>query len=319
MAATQRPTAAARIAVVIVTYHSAEVLGDCLASLHGQGVTLTDVLVVDNASADKSLAIAADAEHLPVRTIAMGRNAGYAAAINAGIAALDLSTVDAVLVLNPDCRLTPACLAALAGALQRPEVGIAVPLLRNPDGSLQPSIRNAASVRRALAEAVLGRFATRLGGPAGLGELVTDPRPHAQPGPVCWATGAAMLLARRTIERLGAWDESFLLYSEETEYCLRAADIGLVTWHEATAVVEHIGGDQHTSPMLAKLAVVNRVRLFRRRHNVLHGAAYFAAVAVGEGIRGLLGRTVSRASFTALVRPSRRVHELPGPEQTRRT
>jgi GT2 family glycosyltransferase len=119
-----------------------------------------------------------------------------------------------------------------------------------------------------------------------------------------------MLLSTETIERLGPWDESFLLYSEETDYCLRAADEGLVTWYEPSAVVEHIGGEQQTNPMLAKLSVVNRVRLFRRRHNALHAAAFFAAVSAGEGVRALLGRATSRASFVALVRPSRRVREL---------
>ncbi len=302
-------TPPARVAVVIVTYNSAAVLGDCLASLTHQDVTLTDVVVVDNASTDGSLAIAG--EHPPVRGIAMGRNAGYAAAINTGLADVDLSSVDAVMVLNPDCRLAPGCLGVLAAALQRPGVGIAVPLLVNPDGSLQPSIRRAPAVRRALAEAVLGRAAARVGRPGGLGELVTDSRAHARPGPVVWATGAAMLLARPTIERVGAWDESFLLYSEETDYCLRAADQALVTWFEPAAVVAHTGGDQGTSPMLAKLAVVNRVRLFRRRHGVLHAAAFFAVVTAGEGIRALLGRRVSRGSFVALVRPSRRVRELP--------
>jgi GT2 family glycosyltransferase len=303
-------TTPARVAVIVVTYNSAHVLGDCLASLAHQGVVLTDVLVVDNASTDKTLTIAQDAQ-LPVRIVETGRNAGYAAAINAGLAALDPSSVDAVMVLNPDCRLAPGCLGALAGALQRPGAGIAVPRVLNPDGSLQPSIRRAPSVRRALAEAVLGRAAAQVGGTFGLGELVVDPGAHTRSGPVVWATGAAMLLSRRTVERVGRWDESFLLYGEETEYCLRAADHGLVTWFEPAAVVEHIGGDQGASTMLAKLAVVNRVRLFRHRHNALHAAAYFAVVTAGEGMRALLGRRSSRASFVALVRPSRRVRELP--------
>src|SRR5688572_30320737 len=106
----------ARVAVVIVTYNSADVLADCLSSLTDQDVALTEVLVVDNASTDASLRIARESGLPGVRTIATGRNGGYAAAINAGIAALDLSTVDAVMVLNPDCRLTSGCLRTLTGA-----------------------------------------------------------------------------------------------------------------------------------------------------------------------------------------------------------
>src|SRR5690606_30068400 len=207
---------------------------------------------------------------------------GYAAAINAGLNSVELSAVDAVLVLNPDCQLRRGCIGVLAEALAAPGRGIAAPRFLNPDGTLQPSIRNRPTVTRALAEALLGRVVSRS---RSLGELVTDERAHAIAGPVSWATGAAMLLSTETIARVGLWDESFLLYREETDYCLRAADQGLATWYEPSAVVEHIGGEQQTNPMLAKLSVVNRVVLFRRRHNRLHAAAFYAAVALGEGIR----------------------------------
>jgi N-acetylglucosaminyl-diphospho-decaprenol L-rhamnosyltransferase len=307
-----------RVAVVVVTYNSAEVLSDCLTSLVDQGVELSAIVVVDNASADASPQIATAASAgLPVHTVAMGRNAGYAAAINAGIATLDLSSLDAVMVLNPDCRLTPGALARLTRVLGLParagapftvlRNGIAVPLLQNPDGSLQPSLRHVPTVLRALTEALTGSIAGRLDG---LGELVTNPKAYRHPGPVAWATGAAMLLSAEMIGQIGPWDESFLLYSEETEYCLRASDSRWLTWFEPTAVVLHIGGEQNRNPTLAKLATVNRVRLFRRRHNVLHAAAYFLTVLFGEGLRAAMGRPTSKASFVALLRPSRRVRAL---------
>src|SRR5690348_5644248 len=86
-----------RVAVVIVTFNSADVLGDCLRSLPSQGVDLAAVVVADNASRDGSVAIAEAATELPVQTVQLGRNAGYAAAINAGFAVLDLWKFDGVL------------------------------------------------------------------------------------------------------------------------------------------------------------------------------------------------------------------------------
>ena len=300
--------AVARVAAVIVTYNSADLLGECLRSLTDQGVDLVSVVVVDNASRDTTLDVAANANDLPVRIVEIGRNSGYAAGVNAGIAAVDLTTVDSVLVLNPDSRLTPGSLAVLASALAQPGRGIAVPLLVNPDGSLQPSLRRAPTVTRALVEALVpGELAGRLGR---LGELVTDPRAYERPGPTAWATGAAMLISATALAEIGPWDESYLLYSEETEYLLRAADVGWVTWFEPAAVVEHIGGESTTSPMLASLLTVNRVTLFRRRHGRLRAAAFYAAVVTGQAIRTLLGRRTARASFVALVRPSRRIREL---------
>ncbi|GAA0437934.1 glycosyl transferase family 2 [Acrocarpospora corrugata] len=299
------------MAVVIVTYNSADVLSACLASLPdgADGVELAAVVVADNASADDSLAIAALAE-VPVTPVQLGRNAGYAAAVNAGIAALDLDRLDAVYVLNPDCRLPPKSIAPLILALDRPGVGIAVPKMINPDGSLQPSLRRMPTVGRAVIEAVIG------GGRAGrigrLGELITDPREYVQAGPVAWATGAAMLISVPAIRAVGPWDESFLLYSEETEYALRAADLGWSLWYEPAALIEHIGGDSGVNPTLAALLLVNKVKLFRRRRGPLAGTAYYLAVLAGESVRALAGRRVSQKSVLWLLRPSRRMTALPG-------
>ncbi|MGQ0779031.1 MAG: glycosyltransferase family 2 protein [Pseudonocardiales bacterium] len=298
------------VAVVVVTYNSAEVLQDCLLSMVDgfRGVHLAQVLVADNASADGSMTIAEAMTGLPVRVVQLGRNAGYAAAINAAVRELDCATLDAVLVLNPDTRLAPGAVSVLAGALRMPRRGIAVPRLVNPDGSLQPSLRRPPTVTRALVEAVVGGHRS-----GRFGELITDPAHYRRPGPAVWATGAAMLISTAAISDIGPWDESFLLYGEEVEYALRAADRGWVLWYEPDAIVEHICGEFGTNmnPMLAALLTVNRVRLFRKRHGALPGMAYFAVTALGAIVRAMAGRQAARAAAGALLRPSRRLRELP--------
>lgn len=304
-----RAPAVARVAVVIVTYNSADVLGECLHALADEGTPLTAVVVADNASRDETCGVAERFADLDVTVVRTGRNGGYAAGVNAGIKALDLSLLDAILVLNADCRVSPNTLQVLASTLSRPHCGIAVPRLRYPNGAQQYTLRRTPTVVRALVEALVpGQVAGRLGP---LAERVTDPRAYEQPGVTAWATGAAMMLSTRTLLDVGLWDESFLMYSEETEYCLRAADRGWSTWYEPAAVFEHVGGDSETKPTFASMLTVNKVELFRRRHNRLHGAAYLAAVAVGQGIRAAVGRPTSRASVVALFRPSRRLQELP--------
>jgi N-acetylglucosaminyl-diphospho-decaprenol L-rhamnosyltransferase len=300
-------SAPARVAVVIVTFNSASVLGGCLQSLTTtRGVRLSAVVVADNASTDDCVAIAEAANGLHIRTVQLGRNAGYAAAVNAGVSALDLHELDAVFVMNPDCRLAPDTLHILMASLGQPGRGIAVPRLVNPDGSLQPSLRRRPTVGRALAEAFIGGdLAGRIGS---LGELVMNPRAYEKPGEVVWATGAAMLVSSEAIRDIGPWDESFLLYSEETEYCLRAADRGWTLWYEPAAVVEHIGGESATNPLLAALVVANKVELFRRRRGAPASWAYSAAVALGEGMRALAGRPTARASIPALFSAARRTH-----------
>jgi GT2 family glycosyltransferase len=298
-----------RIAVVVVTHDSSDVVAGCLAALaHGGagGVELTDVVVVDNASADDSVAVCLAERRLPVTPLRLPQNAGYAAGINAGLRVLRDRPPDAVMVLNPDTRVRPGALATLAAALEMPGRGIVAPRLVNPDGSLQPSLRRAATVRGVVAESLLGgRLADRLG----VGELVFADGPHAVPGPVEWATGAALLMSWRMLQEVGPWDESFLLYSEETEFQQRAARHGWSTWFEPAAVVEHRGGESGTRPSLAALVTVNRVALFSRHNSHLTSAAYAVGLLLGVLVRAA-GRRTARASLVALLMPSRRVSSL---------
>jgi N-acetylglucosaminyl-diphospho-decaprenol L-rhamnosyltransferase len=299
---------APRVAVVIVTYNSAAVLSDCLRSLTTvDGVRLTDVVVADNDSRDDTLSIAGGYDQLPLRTVQLGHNAGYAAAVNAAIAALT-SPFDAVFVMNPDCRLRPDSLRLLADALGEPGRGITVPRILNPDGTLQCSLRRMPTVRGAFAEALLGGpRAGRAGAP---GELITDTERYGRAGAATWATGAAMLIGANAARAVGPWDESFFLYSEETEFALRAADLGFTLWFEPAAVVEHIGGESSTNPALAALLVANKVRLFRRRNGAMASAAYYLAVVLGQAGRALAGRPTAKAAVAALLRPSRNPESL---------
>ena len=177
-----RQVSAPRVAVVVVTYNSADVLSACLESLrHGgaDGVELTDVVVVDNASDDATTEIAKAFDGLPITVVQLLENVGYAAGLNAGVTALGSRPPDAVMLLNPDCRLRPGALATLAGDLQVPGRGIVAPRLVNPDGTLQPTLRRLPTVSGVFAESFLGgRIADRVG----LGELIFTDGPHAQAG-----------------------------------------------------------------------------------------------------------------------------------------
>ena len=82
-----QPTAELGLSIIIVTYNSASVLPGLLDSLPTglEGIKQFDIIVVDNDSTDKSVDIALGHAIGP-RVIRMGRNAGYAAAINAAAA-----------------------------------------------------------------------------------------------------------------------------------------------------------------------------------------------------------------------------------------
>jgi N-acetylglucosaminyl-diphospho-decaprenol L-rhamnosyltransferase len=287
------------VTVIVVSYNSAAVLPGLLESL-ADGLKGLDwqLIVADNASADDSVAIAE--RMVPGCRIAQtGRNAGYAAAFNEALAVADPSR--AVLILNPDVRLCSGSVATLMDRLGPDGVGIAVPRILDEEGGVAYSLRREPTVRRAFGEAVLGQRAGRY--PA-LGETVVDRDAYFRDGPVDWATGAVMLMSRECLDACGPWEERFFLYSEETEFALRARDHGFLTSLVADAEVVHIGGESRVSPELWSLLTVNRVRLYRMRHSRPATALFWSVVLLREASRAALGHRRSRRAVAALVRPA---------------
>ena len=298
--------------MVVVSYHSERLLPDLLRSLGpglaGVGWHLT---VADNASADGSVATVR--RLVPEATvIEMGANRGYAAGINAAVATAGPHT--AVLVLNPDVRLHDGCGRELLAALREPGVGIAVPHLSDGDGELIATMRREPTILRALGDALLG--ATRAGRYAALGEVVTDPHAYRADAVTDWAEGSTVLISAECWRRCGPWDESFFLYSEETDFALRARDAGFATRFRPSARAVHLEGESRVSPGLWALLTVNRVRLYRRRHGPVRAVAFWAAVLLRELTRAAMGRRPSRAAVRALLSPAR-LREVPGPATVR--
>lgn len=295
-ASATRPAAQRPLAVVIVTYNSAGVIASCLEALPAALDPTLDgsldssgdvrVIVVDNASTDATLDVVAQVAPA-AELVRRSTNGGYAAGVNAGLtAAPDCD----VLVLNPDVRLAPGSVRALQAALAEPGTGIAVPQLVDADGNGPPSLRRRPTVWRALGEAVLG--GNRAGRIPALGELVVDAGSYRRAGPVDWATGAAWLVARDCVNAVGELDERYFLYSEETEYMLRAGDAGFSVQYTPDAQATHLGGEQAALPWLWALSVTNRVRLHRERRGRAAGLIMWCAVALGELIRAVgRGRT----------------------------
>jgi GT2 family glycosyltransferase len=288
-------TAPTGVGAVVVTYNSAAVVADCLRSLSD----VDRIAVADNSSSDDTIPLARAAR--PDATIVeLDGNRGYAAGVNAGTRAL--GDVDEVLVLNPDVRLRPGAVGALRETLAAPGTGIAVPRIVDADGVLQPSLRRFPTVARAFGEAVAG--GTRAGRFERFGELVVDPSAYERAGVADWATGAAMLISRACRDAVGAWDESFFMYSEETDFAWRAHDAGFTLRYTPGASVVHIGGEAMTSPALYERLTVNRLVLFARRHGRAAALAYRGALLLNESLRAPRADT-HRAAAKALV--SRRV------------
>ena len=286
------------LTIVVVTYDSAHVVGALLDSLPAalDGL-VADVVVVDNGSRDGTADLVA--ERTDCRLV-RSTNVGYAGGLNRGVR--EAAPAPAVLILNPDVRMDPGSIQPLLAALDHDRVAIAAPRVRSDDGDLHFSLRRDPSLLRALG-------LSRLRHPA-LSEYVQEPAAYDHEGPVDWALGAIVALRRDVFDELGGWDESYFLYSEETDYCLRARDLGWATWFVPSSTAVHVGGGSGQNDLTHTLQIVNRVRLYSRRHAAPAAWAYYVLTLLAEATWVARGHSQSRASIRALLHPSARPAQL---------
>jgi len=203
------------ISVISVTYNSERCIADCVSSVLSQRGVEFEIVVVDNASTDNTLA---RVKELKCHVITSKENVGFGRGNNLGFAA---TSGRYVFLLNPDARLVEAdTLANLCRLMDaHPRWGMAGTGVRFPDGrpesppaTIYPGQRH---VRRDFSKL---------------------------PGKIAWVLGASMIIRRELFEKLDGFDPGFFLYSEETDFCLRLREIGFEIGFIPEVVVEHIGG-----------------------------------------------------------------------------
>lgn len=228
------------ISVVIVNYNSGHFLTECVKSAMPQA---GEVIVVDNASADASLALceAAFPDEPKLKFIRNQSNLGFARACNIGAKATQAA---AILFLNPDCNLRQDAVSEMMNALYAdPGAGMAGGFLMNPDGTEQGGGRRAVPTPwRSFVRAFgLGRLAVRWP------RLFSDFYLHNQPlppGPVMVEaiSGACMLVKKEAIDQVGLWDEAYFLHCEDLDWCMRFRRQGWKILFVPSAKVEHAYG-----------------------------------------------------------------------------
>ncbi len=273
------PTAS--FAIAVVTHDSLADLERCFASHEAASRRLgADLVAVDNASSDGTLQFlrARERESRRIRVVAMPRNAGYAAAVNAAFAATGSRDV---LLVNPDVSTDdPGALGDLVEFLRRrPDVALVAPRLHGADGEAQPSARRFPSL-----PALLGTLdgARRIAPLRRAHEAYVAPSAATRAVAVDWAIGAAMLIRRAAFDAVGGWDERFFLYMEDTDFCRRCNAAGWRVVYLPTTALEH--GYRRASSRSASIASSSA-----RRHHVAGLARLF-----GRDPRMIVGRSRAR-------------------------
>jgi len=211
------------VSLVVVVYESGPTLAECLAAVAAQTWRDYEVLLVDNASSDRTAQTAAKADPA-IRLIENTENLGFAAAVNQGARA---ARGRWLALLNPDAYADPDWLARLMAAAGA-----------NPDVHCFTS-------RQLMAEDPtkldgLGDVMALAGYPFRGGYTHADPGPLA-PGWVFSACGGAMMIARDLFLRIGGFDERLFCYCEDVDLGYRLRLIGEPTLLVPDAVVRHVG------------------------------------------------------------------------------
>lgn len=225
-------SATADLSIIIVNWNTRELLAGCLAAIdrtvRAPGSLSIEVIVVDNASDDDSVAMV-QAQFPWVRPLNNSENVGFAAANNR---ALREACGGVMCLLNPDTVAQPGVILKLWEIVRaHPSIGIAGAQLLNADGSHQmsvgvfPSLWSELPMANRLLRTVHRAFTVH----TAAGETIV----HS----VDWVSGAALMVRRDVIDTIGLLDETFWLYTEETDWCYRARRAG---WDVVLAPDAHV-------------------------------------------------------------------------------
>ena len=236
------------VAVSIVNTSNRALLMRCLETLRddpGRRCSV-EVVVLDNASSDDSVdAVRRDAPH--VRVIAQTRRAGFGANHNTVIRA---TASRYVYILNEDTETPPGTLDALVDYLDaHPRCAVVGPRIVGPDGRQQGSAWRLMSLPVQLLWAIT------------LGQRGAVVSTGEAPKVVGAVSACAMLVRRDAFERIGGFDESYFIFSEEADTARRLAPLGYEIHYLPSVVTLHHG--QQTTSEVPERQINEHWRSFR--------------------------------------------------------
>jgi N-acetylglucosaminyl-diphospho-decaprenol L-rhamnosyltransferase len=277
------------VAVIVVTHNSAGSVAAALSAIPGATQRAHEVIVIDTASGDDTLALARRVAP-SAAVVPLDVNVGFARACNLAAAR---ATGRHLLFLNPDTVLDPGAIdVALDGLTNDSSIGIVGGRTRYDDGDLNPTC--------CFAEPSLWSAFCYATGAASLFRRSSWLNPEAMGGwdrdddrDVDVVTGCFLLMRTDLFRSLGGFDERFFLYSEDTDLCRRVRDTGLRCVHLAGAGLVHAGGGSDVVRS-EKLAKVFRAR---RQYYAKHWSPTAARLGGGAIDLAVLARRAASAPF----------------------
>ena len=290
--------------VVVVSYNTRDLLRECLRSVLADELGATaEIVVVDNASADDSVAVLGR-EFPGVRVLCNEANLGYAAALNQALAGL---TADYGLILNSDIEVHPGALQALLAAMAADaRIGLAGPLLLLPDGRVQETWKAGFSLGEfACQQLLLDKLPCRRRRAIATATATAEAPPESGTLAVDHLHGAALLVRREALQEVGLLDEAYWMYCEDSDWCLRFRRAGwTLAYVPASRLLHHHGASsrQTRAEMIAAYNLA-AARYFRLHQGALEGRLARCLGLLGTSLRfggALLGAILTIGLYRPL-------------------
>jgi GT2 family glycosyltransferase len=279
------------VSAIIVNWNGREHLDTCLGSLLQQTLRGVEVMLVDNASSDGSMAFVRNRFGDRVRILQQADNLGYAGGLNAGIRA---ARGRYLLALNSDTEVAPDSLARLVAAADRwPNAGMFAPKILSFDD------------RQVLDN--VGHLLYADGLSRGRGRLEADHGQYDREEEIVLPSGAAVLLRRAMLSDVGLFDADLFAYCDDTDLGLRARLAGWRCRSVPGAVVYHkySAASAAYSPLKAYLVERNRfwVAVKCLPAPLLLASPLFTAVRLAAQGWGALTRRGAAGRFSSAHSP----------------
>jgi GT2 family glycosyltransferase len=266
------------VSVVVVAYNAMPWLEQCLESVSG-----VETVVVDHGSTDGTLELVR--ERFPQAGLVQEENRGLAFGWNTGV---ERTSGRYILLLNADAWLDEGALEALvAFADAHPEAAVAGPRLRFPDGRLQRSVRGFPTLWRLATEFL---FLRKLApGTRALNAFYGGGFDHLEVHEAEVLMGAVWLVRRAAIEQVGPADDSFFLFSEETDWAYRFEAAGWKVLFFPGAGATHVYAASHKGLMFVE-NLRGQLRFLRKHRGDTYAERARKLLLVALRLRGALYR-----------------------------
>jgi GT2 family glycosyltransferase len=295
-----------RACVLTVTHNNSASMSSYFAGILAQGDAIAEVVLVDNASTDDTVAkITLAASQFPIKvTLIESANRGFSAGMNLAAAARSTSR-HPLLCLNPDVELGDAVIRGMLDVLNRNEQAaiVTAPLIDEFSEPDTASIRSLPRMGNAVAYSMLGRFMP--------GRLRYNSRPaHGFDAPsdqldpafeIEATTGALMLLSPTFRSEGNIFDPAYWMYGEDLQLCNDARIAGLKVLMTRTLPSLHAKGHSSGRPrrIRSNWAFHDALYIYYRK-NLNRHPALLPVVRVG-----VISRFIASALSSLIVRTAR--------------